>query len=173
MRRTLRTLSAIGVGGAVGCLALPAGAWAQEASATAPAAAAATISGADTAFLMICAALVMLMTPGLGLFYGGMVRRKNVLATFQQSFILLGVLAVQWVLIGYTLSFAPDMLGGFVGNLDWFGLRGVGLDPHPTYANTVPHQLHMVYQGMFAVITPALISGAFAERMKFSAYLVF
>ncbi len=131
------------------------------------------INAADTAFLMICAALVMLMTPGLGLFYGGMVRRKNVLATFQQSFILLGTMAIQWVLIGYSLSFAPHALGGFVGNLDWFALRGVGLDPHPTYANTVPHQLHMVYQGMFAIITPALISGAFAERMKFSAYLIF
>ncbi len=131
------------------------------------------INGADTAFLLICAALVMLMTPGLGLFYGGMVRRKNVLATFQQSFIMLGVLALQWVLIGYSLAFAPDVSMGLVGNLDWIGLRGVGLDPHPTYANTVPQQLHMVYQGMFAIITPALISGAFAERMKFSAYVAF
>ncbi|MDB5348994.1 MAG: ammonium transporter [Planctomycetota bacterium] len=131
------------------------------------------INGADTAFLMICAALVMLMTPGLGLFYGGMVRRKNVLATFQQSFIMLGLIAVQWVLFGYSLAFAPDAYGGLIGNLDWVGLRGVGLDPHATYANTVPQQLHMVYQGMFAIITPALISGAFAERMKFSAYLLF
>ena len=131
------------------------------------------INGADTAFLMLCSALVMLMTPGLGLFYAGMVRRKNVLATFQQSFILLGVMALQWVLIGYSLSFAPDAFAGFIGGLDWIGLNGVGLDPHPTYANTVPHQLHMVYQGMFAIITPALISGAFAERMKFSAYILF
>jgi ammonium transporter, Amt family len=147
---------------------------ASPARADGPAAAgAAAISAADTAFLMIGAALVMLMTPGLGLFYGGMVRRKNVLATFQQSFIMLGVVAVQWILVGYSLAFAPDAFGGLIGNLDWAALRGVGLDPHPKYAPTVPHQLHMVYQLMFAVITPALISGAFAERMKFSAYLAF
>ena len=167
-------------------LSLHGSAWADEVAKTdgpalvaAPASAAPVsplpINGADTAFLMICAALVMLMTPGLGLFYGGMVRRKNVLATFQQSFIVLGTLGLQWVLIGYSLSFAPDLPGslGFIGGLDWLGLGGVGLDPHPTYANTVPQQLHMVYQGMFAIITPALISGAFAERMKFSAYVVF
>ena len=116
----------------------------------------------------------MLMTPGLGLFYGGMVRRKNVLATFQQSFIMLGVLGLQWVLFGYSLAFGPDAGGlGLIGNLDYVGLRGVGLDPHATYGPTIPHQLFMVYQLMFAVITPALISGAFAERMKFSSYLVF
>ncbi len=135
--------------------------------------AAPTINGADTAFMMVCAALVMLMTPGLGLFYGGMVRRKNVLATFQQSFIMLGVIAIQWVLFGYSLAFGPDSFNGLIGNLDYVGLKGVGLDPHPTMATTIPHQLFMVYQLMFAVITPALISGAFAERMKFSAYLVF
>jgi Amt family ammonium transporter len=162
------------MGGAVGCLALPAGAWAEEASATAAApAAAATINGADTAFMLICAALVMLMTPGLGFFYGGMVRRKNVLATFQQSFIMLGVVALQWVLFGYSLAFGPDAYHGLIGNLSWVGLRGVGLTPNPDYAATIPHQLFMVYQLMFAVITPALISGAFAERMKFSAYLLF
>ena len=131
------------------------------------------VDAADTAFLMVSAALVMLMVPGLGLFYAGMVRRKNVLATFQQSFIMLGVIGLQWVLFGYSLAFAPDAGYGLIGNLDWVGLRGVGLDPSPTYAGTVPHQLHMVYQLMFAAITPALISGAFAERMKFSAYLVF
>ncbi len=148
------------------------------ASAPATAAALATppppaISGADTAFMMICAALVMFMTPGLGLFYGGMVRRKNVLATFQQSFVMLGVVAVQWVLFGYSLAFGPDKLGGFIGGLEWVGLKGVGLEPNPDYAATIPHQLFMVYQLMFAIITPALISGAFAERMKFSAYLTF
>ncbi len=131
------------------------------------------ISAADTAFILVCAALVMLMTPGLGLFYGGMVRRKNVLATFQQSFIMLGFVALQWVLIGYSLAFGPDKFGGLIGGLEWAGLRGVGLDPSPDYATTIPHQLFMVYQLMFAVITPALISGAFAERMKFSAYLAF
>src|SRR3978361_2160528 len=103
MRRNVRALLASGIAGGVGCLALPAVAWDEEASAAAPAATA-TISGADTGFMLICAALVMLMTPGLGLFYGGMVRRKNVLATFQQSFILLGVVALQWVLFGYSLA---------------------------------------------------------------------
>ena len=134
---------------------------------------AAAIDGADTAFLLICAALVLLMTPGLGFFYGGMVRRKNVLATFQQSFIMLAVIALQWVLFGYSLAFGPDRFGGLIGGLDWAGLDGVGLEPNPDYAPTVPHQLFMVYQLMFAAITPALISGAFAERMKFSAYLLF
>ncbi len=145
------------------------------ACASAPASSSApAINGADTAFLMVSAALVMLMTPGLGFFYGGMVRRKNVLATFQQSFLLLGVVALQWVLFGYSLAFGPDVGGkGLIGGLDYVGLNGVGLDPHPTYGPTIPHQLFMVYQLMFAVITPALISGAFAERMKFSAYLLF
>ena len=148
---------------------------AEEVAAAPPAAApsAPTINGADTAFIMVCAALVMLMTPGLGLFYGGMVRRKNVLATFQQSFILLGVIAVHWVLVGYSLAFGSDILGGAVGGLEYLGLSGVTLEPHKTYATTIPHQLFMVFQLMFAVITPALISGAFAERMKFSAYIAF
>ncbi|MDX2035616.1 MAG: ammonium transporter [Isosphaeraceae bacterium] len=151
-----------------GVLWLPALAQAQDSPAPPK------IEAADTAFIMICAALVMLMTPGLGLFYGGMVRRKNVLATFQQSFIMLGVVALQWVLFGYSLAFGPDLGGlGLIGNLDWAGLNGVGLDPHSTYGPTIPHQLFMVYQLMFAVITPALISGAFAERMKFTAYLAF
>src|SRR4051794_5325681 len=132
------------------------------------------IDGADTAFVLIAAALVMVMTPGLGLFYGGMVRRKNVLATFQQSFILLGVITLQWTLFGYSLAFAPDAGGlGLIGNLDYVGLRGVGLTPHSTYGPTIPHQAFMVFQLMFAIITPALISGAFAERMKFSAYIAF
>jgi ammonium transporter, Amt family len=114
----------------------------------------------------------MLMTPGLGLFYGGMVRRKNVLATFQQSFIMLGVMSIQWILFGYSLAFGPDKFNGLIGGLEWAGLRDVGLEPS-AYAPTIPHQLFMVFQLMFAVITPALISGAFAERMKFSAYLAF
>jgi ammonium transporter, Amt family len=147
----------------------PASLLAQPAASVAPTSA---ISGADTGFILVSAALVMLMTPGLGLFYGGMVRRKNVLATFQQSFILLGVVSLQWVLFGYSLAFAPDALGGLIGGLDWVGLNGVGLAPN-RYAPTIPAQLHMVYQLMFAVITPALISGAVAERMKFSAYLAF
>src|SRR5947209_5565081 len=143
MRRKLLKWMMMGMGGALGWLALPSGAWAEEASA--PAAATAAISGADTAFVMVAAALVMVMTPGLGLFYGGMVRRKNVLATFQQSFILLGVVALQWVLFGYSLAFGPDKLGGRVGGLEWAGLSGVGLEPN-AYAKTIPAQLHMVYQ---------------------------
>lgn len=126
----------------------------------------------DTTWLLISAALVMLMTPGLALFYGGMVRQKNVLGTIMQSFIALGVITIQWVLYGYSLAFGPD-IGGVIGSLDWIGLRGVGLDPHPDYSPTVPHQAFMIFQMMFAVITPALITGAFAERFKFKTYLVF
>src|SRR4051794_992445 len=161
----------------VALLALPVIAIAEEPSAaatvTTTATPAASLSGADTAFMLICTALVMLMTPGLGLFYGGMVRRKNVLATFQQSFIMLGLISMQWIFFGYSLAFGPDKLGGFIGGLEWAGLQGVGLAPNADYAATIPHQLFMVYQLMFAIITPALISGAFAERMKFSAYLTF
>jgi len=126
----------------------------------------------DTTWILISSALVMLMTPGLALFYGGMVRRKNVLGTIMQSFIALGVITIQWVLYGYSLAFGPD-IGGVIGSLDWIGLRGVGLDPHPDYCATVPHQAFMIFQMMFAVITPALITGAFAERFKFKTYLVF
>jgi Amt family ammonium transporter len=102
-----------------------------------------------------------------------MVRRKNVLATFQQSFIMLAMIALQWILFGYSLAFGPDHFNGLIGGLEWAGLKGVGLTPNTDYAATIPHQLFMIYQLMFAVITPALISGAFAERMKFSAYLLF
>jgi ammonium transporter, Amt family len=114
----------------------------------------------------------MLMTPGLALFYGGMVRGKNVLGTIMQSFIILGVITLQWVLWGYSLSFGPDY-GGIIGGLDWFALKGVGMDPSPDYGPTIPHLAFMIFQCMFAVITPALITGAFAERMKFSAFLLF
>ncbi len=126
----------------------------------------------DTAWVLISSALVMLMTPGLALFYGGMVRAKNVLGTIMQSFIALGVISIQWVLYGYSLAFGPSK-GGIIGCLDWIGLRGVGLDPHPEYSATIPHQAFMIFQMMFAVITPALITGAFAERFKFKTYLVF
>jgi len=130
------------------------------------------IDTGDTAWLLMSTALVMLMTPGLALFYGGMVRQKNVLGTLMQSFIALGIVTVQWVLIGYSLAFGPD-IGHIIGGLQWAGLRGVGLEPNPDYAATVPHQAFMIFQMMFAVITPALITGAFAERFKFSTYLVF
>jgi Amt family ammonium transporter len=117
------------------------------------------------------AALVMLMTPALGFFYGGLVRRKNVLATIMHSFFILCLISVQWVLWGYTLAFGPDF-NGIIGGLDWLTLKGVGQDPGP-YAATVPHQAFMVFQMMFAVITPALITGAFAERKRFKAFVVF
>jgi Amt family ammonium transporter len=130
------------------------------------------IDTGDTAWMLVSTALVMLMTPGLALFYGGMVRRKNVLGTVMQSFVALGVISIQWVLFGYSLAFGPD-IGHVIGGLQWAGLRGVGLEPNPDYAATVPHQLFMIFQMMFAVITPALITGAFAERFKFKTYLVF
>ena len=131
------------------------------------------INSGDTAFILISAALVMLMTiPGLALFYSGLVRRKNVLGTIMQSFILVGLITIQWVIIGYSLSFGPDWMG-LIGGLEWFGLSGVGLDPNPDYAATIPHQAFMIYQAMFAIITPCLIAGAFAERMKFSAFVIF
>ena len=126
----------------------------------------------DTAWLLVSAALVMFMTPGLALFYGGMVRRKNILGTIVQSFILIGLISLEWALVGYSMAFGPDH-GGIIGDLSWFGLSGVGLAPFKEYAATVPHQAFMIYQMMFAVITPALITGAFAERFKFSAFLVF
>jgi Amt family ammonium transporter len=130
------------------------------------------ISAGDTAWLLASAALVMLMTPALGFFYGGLVRRKNVLATIMHSFFILCLISVQWVLWGYSLAFGPDN-GGLIGGLDWLSLRGVGQTPNPDYAPTVPHLGFMVFQMMFAVITPALITGAFAERKRFKAFVVF
>jgi len=132
----------------------------------------AKIDTGDTSFMLISAALVLFMTiPGLALFYGGLVRSKNVLGTLMQSFIMVGLITVQWMVFGYSLSFSPgsSVLGGF----EWLGLAGVGADPHTGYAATIPHQVFMFYQMMFAIITPALMTGAFAERMKFSTFLVF
>lgn len=131
------------------------------------------INSGDTAWMLMSTALVMLMTaPGLAFFYGGLVRRKNVLATMMQSFFMLCLISIQWILWGYSLSFGPDK-GHFIGSLAWAGLKGVGMKPNPDYASTIPHLLFMIYQMMFAVITPGLITGAFAERMKFSTYAVF
>jgi ammonium transporter, Amt family len=130
------------------------------------------INAGDTAWLLASASLVMLMTPALGFFYGGLVRKKNVLATIMHSFFILCLISVQWVLWGYTLAFGPD-IGGLIGGLDWLALRGVGMEPNADYAATVPHQAFMVFQMMFAVITPALITGAFAERKRFKAFVVF
>ncbi len=130
------------------------------------------INTGDTAWVLISAALVLLMTPALGFFYGGLVRRKNVLATIMHSFFILALISVQWVLWGYTLAFGPDK-GGFIGGLDWIGLKGVGAEPNLDYAPTIPHSAFMVFQLAFAVITPALITGAFAERKRFKAFVVF
>ena len=129
------------------------------------------INAGDTAWILISTALVMLMTPGLALFYGGMVRRKNVLSTKMMSFALLGVVGILWVVYGYSLSFGPDA-GGIIGNLSWIGLRNVGQAPSGTYATTIPHLAFMAFQCMFAVITVALWTGSVVERIKFSSYLV-
>jgi Amt family ammonium transporter len=116
----------------------------------------------------------MLMTPALAFFYGGLVRKKNVLSTIMHSFFILALVSVMWVLWGYSLAFGPDAGGlGIIGGLDWFGLNGVGLEPNKDYGATVPHQLFMMFQMMFAVITPALITGAFAERKRFKAFVIF
>jgi len=130
------------------------------------------MNSGDTVFVLMSAAMVMLMTPGLALFYGGMVRNKNVLATLMQSFIILGLITLEWVLWGYSMAFGPDYRG-LIGGLEWFALNGVGTGPSPVYGSTIPHSAFMIFQCMFAVITPALITGAFAERMKFSAFLIF
>ena len=130
------------------------------------------IDAGDTGWILISTALVMLMTPGLALFYGGMVRRKNVLSTIMMSFALLGLVSILWVLYGYSLSFGPD-ISGIIGKLDWIGLTGVGQEPSDTYATTVPHLAFMMFQAMFAIITVALWTGGVVERMKFSAFLVF
>jgi Amt family ammonium transporter len=129
------------------------------------------ISSGDTAWMLVATALVMLMTPGLGLFYGGMVRTKNVLGTIMHSFMCLGIVSIIWVFYGYSLAFGPD-IGGFIGSLDWAGLTGVGMNAGP-YSDKIPHLVFCAFQLMFAIITPALITGAFAERMKFSAFILF
>jgi Amt family ammonium transporter len=151
----------------------PLAAMAQDAVPVAPAAVtAAKIDTGDTAWILVSTALVMLMTPGLAMFYGGMVRRKNVLGTIMHSFIAIALISLQWVLFGYSLSFGPDVKG-LIGSFGWAGLANVGMAPNTDYAPTIPHLLFMMYQMMFAVITPALISGAVAERMKFSTFLLF
>jgi len=144
------------------------------AAAVPPAAAPAPkIDKGDNAWMLTSSALVLMMTiPGLFLFYGGLVRSKNVLGTIMHSFIIVAAISIQWALWGYTLAFGPD-IGGFIGGLDWIGLSGVGVEPNADYAATLPHMTFMVYQMMFAVITPALITGAFAERVKFSTFMVF
>ena len=131
------------------------------------------MNSGDTAWILACSALVLLMTPGLAFFYGGLVRRKNATATIMHSLMCMGLVGVVWVLWGYSLAFGNDVAGlGFVGDLQWFGLAGVSAT-EPQEGSTIPHQVFMVFQGMFAIITPALITGAFAERIKFSAFVIF
>jgi len=131
------------------------------------------IDSGDTAWMMTSTVLVLLMTiPGLFLFYGGMVRAKNALGTIMHSFIIAALVGVQWVVIGYTLAFGPDV-SGLIGNLDWIGIKGVGPETFPGYAETFPHLIFMAFQMTFAVITVALVTGAFAERLKFSTFIIF
>jgi Amt family ammonium transporter len=130
-----------------------------------------TIVSGDVAWILVSAALVMIMTPGLAFFYGGMVRGKNTLSILMHCFIIIMLISLEWILWGYTLSFAPG--GGFIGGLQWLGLKGVGSEPNLTYAATIPQETFMIFQAMFAIITPALIAGAFAERMKINTFIVF
>jgi len=160
-------LAAIWLGGGTESVVM-----AQDAAAGG-AAASLKIDTGDTAWVLMSSALVLAMTvPGLALFYGGLVRSKNILGTIMHSLIILCLVSLLWIFFGYTLAFGPDK-GGLIGGLDWIGLSGVGSDPHPVYGPTIPHQVFMLFQLMFAAITPALITGAFAERMRFSALLLF
>ena len=130
------------------------------------------VNSGDTAWLLTSAALVMLMTPGLAFFYGGLIRRKNFLSVLMQCLMVLCLVSLQWVVFGYSLAFGPDFKG-LIGDLSWVGLSGVGMEPSATYAPTAPHLAFMIFQAMFAVITPALIVGAFAERMRFGPFCIF
>ena len=173
MKRPTLILVAIGLGFLFGVIgALPSVVHAGQAASRAVAAT--QISSGDTSWVLASAALVMLMTPALGFFYGGLVRHKNALSTIMHSFFILCLISVQWVLWGYSLAFGPDH-GHLIGGLDWVGLHNVSISaPDPFgYAPTIPHQAYMAFQMMFAVITPALITGAFAERKRFKAYVIF
>ncbi|MEW5914213.1 MAG: ammonium transporter [Thermodesulfobacteriota bacterium] len=132
----------------------------------------ANLNTGDTAWLLVCCALVLLMTPGLAFFYGGMVRKKNVLSTLTLSYTFMALIGVQWLLYGYSLSFGPD-IGGLIGSLKYVGFIGVGPAPNPNYGGTIPHGLFAAFQMMFAVITPALITGGFVERVRFKSFLLF
>src|SRR5687768_4210040 len=131
-----------------------------------------TINAGDTAWILVATALVMMMTPALAFFYGGMVRKKNLLSTINLSFISIGLISIQWILIGYTLAFGTSF-NGLIGGLDFLGFSGVGAEPNADYAATIPHLGFAAYQMMFAIITPALITGAFVERINFKAFLIF
>jgi Amt family ammonium transporter len=130
------------------------------------------MNSGDTAWVLASAALVFVMTPGVAFFYGGMARRKNILSILMQCFLIMCLVSLQWVLFGYSLSFGPDTGHGIIGSLAWAGLKGVGAQANPDYSSTIPHLAFMIFQAMFAIITPALIIGAFAERIRFSAFTV-
>ena len=164
----LRLRNRIMIAAAAAFLALAVSALAQPATAPAPPP---KIDTGDTAWLLVSSALVLLMTPGLAFFYGGMVRSKNILNMLMQSFVAMSIITVLWVLAGYSLAFSKG--SPVIGGLSWIGLNGVGQEPNAFYGATVPHQVFMVFQMMFAIITPALISGAIADRMKFSSYVLF
>jgi Amt family ammonium transporter len=132
----------------------------------------AAINTGDTAWILVSCALVLMMTPALAFFYGGMARRKNILSTLTLNYVFMGLIGVQWILFGYSLSFGPD-IGGFIGGLDYLGFKGVGASPSPDYGPTIPHNLFAAFQMMFAIITPALITGAFVERVRFKSFLLF
>lgn len=125
----------------------------------------------DTVFMFFCALLVWLMTPGIALFYGGLVRSKNVLSTVMHSLSSIAIVSIIWILFGYSLAFAPG--NPLIGGLDWIGLHGVGFEPNADYSETIPHTLYMMFQLTFAVLTTAIISGSFAERMRFPAFILF
>lgn len=132
------------------------------------------IDSGDTAWVLAASALVLLMTPGLAFFYGGLVRKKNIVSTIMYSFVTIGLVGIVWVLWGYSLAFGNDVEGWkFIGDLGWFGLKDVSANEPGPYSDTIPHQAFMIFQAMFAIITPALVTGAFAERMKFSALCIF
>jgi len=172
-RFTLILATLLVLGGAAMALAQTAAPVPATAAATAAAAPAAKIDKGDTAWMLTSSLLVLMMTaPGLALFYAGMVRQKNALGTLMHSFIIAALISIQWVLWGYSLAFGPDK-GGIIGGLEWIGLRGVGAEPFDAYAKTIPHQVFMLFQMMFAIITPALITGTFAERKRFSAFILF
>jgi Amt family ammonium transporter len=130
------------------------------------------INAGDTAWILVSCALVLMMTPALGFFYGGLVRRKNILSTLTLSYVFMALIGVQWIICGYSLAFGSD-IGGIIGGLDYVGFRSVGAEPNPTYAGTIPHQAFAGFQMMFAIITPALITGAFVERTRFKSFLLF
>ena len=131
-----------------------------------------TINAGDTAWVLIASALVLMMTPALGFFYGGMVRKKNILSTLNLSFVMVAMISIQWILYGYSLAFGADH-GGLIGGLDFAGFAGVGASPNPAYGPTIPHAAFALFQMMFAIITPALITGAFVERVRFKSFLIF